>query len=94
MVTPSTAIRKELTPIVAYREDSMTYELDKIISEVTNWHGRVAVIRIVQPYLIDPNCSDCGLSKLAEALTLANFNPRDRQLILKNCALFVGLSNM
>ena len=94
MIAPSTAIRKELTPVVAYDEDSMSSELDKIISEVTNRHGRAAVIRMVQPDIHDPNCRDYGLSKLAEALTLANFNPRDRKLILKNWALLVGLSNM
>lgn len=92
-IAPSATVRKELSPVVEYEEDSTIYELDKIISEVTNRHGRAAVIRMVHPYIHDPNCRDYGLSKLGEALTIANFSPRDRQLILINWAQFVGLYN-
>lgn len=95
MITQSIVIRKiSPTPVDDYEEGSMTWELDKIISEVTNKYGRAAIIRMVRPYITDPKCKDYGLSKLEEALTLGHFSPHNKELILRNWAGFVGFSDI
>lgn len=65
--------------------------LDMIISEITSDYRRPAIVRMVGPYLSDPRKS---LVVLAEALTIAEINPHDKEFILRNWADYVGIKNI
>ena len=92
-------VSRTMTPIMDHTRfgaddeiGSMSEMLHKIILEV-NPHNisTLAVIRMVEPNICNPACRDFGLSKLAEALNLANFSPGDKKLILRNWSDYVFL---
>ena len=82
------AIKTDTRETERYDEDSLSWTLDIIISEVTRCRARPAIVRMVEYHYQD---SDYGMSKLSEALDLANIGANDQWLILKNWGAHVGV---
>ena len=83
------AIKTDTRETERYEEDSLSWMLDIIISEVTKRRERPAIVRMVEQHYQD---SDYGMSKLSEALDLANIRANDQWFILKNWGDYVGVN--
>ena len=81
-------IKTETQETERYDEDTLSWMLDIIISEVTRRRDRPAIVRMVEKHFQD---SDWGMQALSEALDIANVRTNDQRLILKNWGAYVGV---
>ena len=81
-------IKTETQETERYDEDTLSWMLDIIISEVTQRRDRPAIVRMVEKHFQD---SDWGMQALSEALDIANVRTNDQRLILKNWGAYVDV---
>jgi len=86
--TRSVIHKKNMRPDDDLDESEM---LDRIISEITYNSRRPGIVRMVAPYLSYPRKS---LDVLAEALDLAEIKLHEKEFILRNWALLVGIKDI